>query len=281
MQYDATVLERVAQRFRRDMWTSVVPEAVTESGIQVERFGPVQATAFADLPDVRGVNQVQGAAEPGAVSEGHLGRAVDWMRAREVDYRVPVAEGRPGSEEAEMWLVGHGYEPSCGWVKLVRDVSPPDIFEDPAIVIYELGQEEGEGEGLSTIVPEALELPVTVGTLLYSLPEKPGWRCYTASFCDEEGIVAAASMLIDDGVAQLGPGMTLEDARGRGCNMALLRRRLIDAAAAGCHTVFVELGEAEPDQIFAASRNLLRAGFEQVYASSNWKRPALSSAELY
>ena len=97
MDYDAGVLERVAQRFRRDMWESVVPEAVTESGVEVSDFGPVQATAFGDLPEVHSLNQIQGAAEPGAIEGGHLADAVEWMRAREVDYRVPVARVAPGS----------------------------------------------------------------------------------------------------------------------------------------------------------------------------------------
>ena len=97
MRYDSAVLERVAQRFRRDMWDSVVPEAVSESGVEVERFGPVQATAFGDLPEVHMLQQIQGAAEPGAIEDGHLAAAVEWMRAREVDYRIPVAAGRPGA----------------------------------------------------------------------------------------------------------------------------------------------------------------------------------------
>jgi hypothetical protein len=66
-------------------------------------------------------------------------------------------------------------------------------------------------------------------------------------------------MLIDDGVAQLGLDGTVEGCRRRGCNQALLRRRLLDAAQAGCHTVFVELGECEPDRLGPAYRNLRRS----------------------
>src|SRR6476659_4149120 len=61
VRYDSAVLERVAQRFRRDMWDSVVPEAISESGVEVETFGPVQATAFGDLPEVHMLQQIQGA----------------------------------------------------------------------------------------------------------------------------------------------------------------------------------------------------------------------------
>ncbi|MBK5218510.1 MAG: hypothetical protein JJE35_01805 [Thermoleophilia bacterium] len=278
MKYDAAVLERVAQKFRRDMWESVVPDAVTESGVEVERFGPVQATSFGDLPEVHNLNEIQGAAEPGAIAGGHLADAVEWMRAREVDYRVPVAAGRPGTEEAEAWLGQRGYERGGGWVKFVRDVSPPDIPPDPGIQIWPLGQNEIDGEGMSAIVAEAMELPITAGTLFFSLPQRLHWHCYTASLDPEEGIVSTASMLIYEGVAQLGPGNTLPHARGQGCNTALLRRRMLDAIDAGCHTIFAEVWDCAPEQLSPAGRIFVKAGFEQAYSARNWQRPALHPA---
>jgi hypothetical protein len=281
MDYDAALMERMAQRFRREMWESVVPEAVTESGVRVREFGPVQATAFGDLPEAHCLNQIQGAAEPGAVEDGFLAEAVEWMRSMEVDYRVPVAECRPGAAEAKAWLSRRGYERGGGWVKLIRDGSPPDMPEDPGVLIFELGEEEGDGEGLSSIASDVLELPLTAGTLFFSLPQRENWRCYTAALDPEEGIVATGSMMICDGVAQLAPGTTREHARGRGCDTALLRRRLLDAAEAGCHTVLAELGECDLEYLQTACRNLYRAGFEGAYESHNWQRPALQPARVY
>lgn len=278
VEYDSAVLERVAQRFRCDMWNSVTADAVSESGVELRRFGPVQVTAFGDLPEAHCLNQIQGAAEPGAISGGHLANAVDWMRSREVDYRVPVAEGRPGTDAAESWLDQRGYERGGGWIKLVRDTSPPDWPEDPAVTIYELGEDEADGEGLSGILSAAFDLPLTAGTLFFSLPQTGSWRCYTAALGEGVGVVATASMLICGGVAQFGPGATMPAGRRRGCNLALLRRRLVDAAAAGCHTVFVELGEYESARISGVRRNFLRAGFQEAYGSQNWQRPALHPA---
>lgn len=278
MRFDAALLERVAQRFRRDMWESVVPDAVTESGVEVASFGPVQASVFADLPEFLSLNQIQGAAEPGAIEAGYLAQAVEWMRAREVDYHLSVAEGRPGTAAAEAWLDSRGYLRGTGWVKFVRNASLPELPPDPAITIWELGENEIDGEGLSSIVAEAMELPLTAGALFFSLPQKENWRCYTASLGPGEPVVSTASMLIHEGVAQLGPGNTLEHARGHGCNTAMLRRRLIDAAEAGCHTVFAEVWDCEPDRYSAAGRNLDRAGFELGYAAYNWQRPALHPA---
>ncbi len=281
MDYDAALLETVAQQFRREMWRSVTPDAVTESGVEVERFGSVQATAFGDLPEAHSLNQIQGAAEPGAAEEGHLARAIEWMRAREVDYRVPVAECRPGAGEAEAWLSEHGYERGAGWFKMVRPAALPDLPANPEIEVFELGEDEADGEGLSNIVSDSLELPVTAGTLFFSLPQESHWRCYTAALSREEGVVATGAMFIHGGIAQLGLGTTLEHARGKGCNTELLRRLVTDAVEAGCHTVFAELGEFDPELISAAHRNLRRAGFREAYHSRNWQRPALHPAKVY
>jgi GNAT superfamily N-acetyltransferase len=279
LQYDAAVLERIAQRFRRDMWRSVVPEAVTESGVELGRFGPIQTTAFGDLPEAAILNQIQGAAEPGAIEGGHLAEAVEWMRAREVDYRIPVAESRPGAAEAHAWLSARGYERGHGWMKLIRDTSPAGLPGTPEMTIYELGEHEEDGEGLSAIAAEALELPATAGTLFFALPQTRPWRCYTAALAPGEPSVATGAMLIEDGVAQLGPGTTLPVARGMGCHRALLRHRVLAAGAAGCHTVFVELCE-EPSARAGAHRNLRRAGFEVAYESAVWRRPALRPARV-
>lgn len=277
MDYDSAALERVAQRFRYEMWKSVVPDAVFEMRIEVQRFGPVQATAFGSEPQVSSLNQIQGAAEPGAIEAGHLADAIEWMRSREVDYRVPVAERRPGSDEAEAWLGSHGYERGGGWTKFVRDAAVPDLPEDPDIEVFEL-EEEGAGDGLSWIAREGLGLPIMAETLVCALPVKENWRCYTAVLPSEDRVVATGLMLIDDGVAQLGVDTTLAGDRDRGCNKALLRRRLIDAAGAGCHTVFAELGESDCDSLAAAAHNLTAAGFVEAYRSRNWQRPALSPA---
>jgi GNAT superfamily N-acetyltransferase len=262
------------------MWDSVVPEAISESGVEVERFGPVLATAFGDLPEVHLLQQIQGAAEPDAIADGHLAAAIEWMRAREVDYRIPVAACRPGAAEAEDWLEERGYERGSGWVKMVRDGSPPDFHVDPSIVIYRLGEDEAEGEGLSTIAAEALEMPLVAGTLFFSLPQREGWHCYTAALGPDEVPVATGSMLITDGVAQLGAGQTLPHARGRGCNAALLHRRMLDAHRAGCHTIFVEVGETDLGSWSAVCRNLRQAGFEAAYEGQNWQRPSLRPAQL-
>jgi hypothetical protein len=278
LQQDSAVLESVAQHFRRDIWLSAAPAAIAEAGIELQRFGPVQATAFADLPDVAALNQIQGAAEPGAIEDGYLTAAIEWMRAREVHPRVAVAVPRPEATAADEWLGDRGYEQVDGWVKFIRETGPPYPHADPSILVYELGGQEIDGEALSAIVAEGMNLPGYAGTLFFSLPEHENWRCYTAALAPDQPVVATASMRIEAGVAQLGVGHTLRHAQGHGCNLALLRRRLIDAAEAGCHTAMVELWDCRPEQLPPVGRNLRRAGFELAYAGHSWQRPALHPA---
>ena len=87
-------------------------------------------------------------------------------------------------------------------------------------------------------------------------------------------------MLIGDGVAQLGPGAAMAHSACCQCNRALLRRRLLDAAAAGSHTIFVELGGGALERYAAAYSLLLDAGFEEAYESKVWRRPALRPAAV-
>jgi hypothetical protein len=267
---DRGALDAHEQRLWGDIWKSAVPDAVAEHGIELRRFGPVQATLIADLPTASFLNLVLGAAAPGAVEEGHLAAAVDWADSLGVDYYVPVTPGLPEAAAAEDWLNRHGYATGYGWMKFARGVAPPDLPEPEGVDLVELAP--GEGEAFSSIVAEGFGLPPWAGTLFFDLPGTEGWHCYLALVGGRPA--ATAAMLVGDGVAEFGLAATLEAARGRGCQLGLLRRRIVDAAAAGCHTLFVETGEQATDRPSGSYRNILRAGFEEAYLRPNWQPAA-------
>jgi GNAT superfamily N-acetyltransferase len=271
MDYDPVLLEGVSQRRRHDMWRTAAPDAIAECGIEERCFGPVQATVFASLADSPILNQVLGAAEPGAVEEGHLAAALEWADGFGIDCLVPVAHRRPGTVAAENWLNRHGFEQGRGLVKYVRDASWPDLPGVPGVKVWEIGEEEADGETMFFGAAPALGLPGAAGTLLFSLPIQENWRTYTAEV--EGEIVSFGSMLIHEGVAVVDLDATLEGFRRRGCNQALLRERLLAAVEAGCDTVVAELPEGEDEGVAAAVRNLLRAGFVPAYRSMNWQPP--------
>lgn len=266
---DVAGLERAECRFRGDIWRAAPTDAVIEAGVQMQWFGPLLATVFADLPEIAGLNVIQGAAEPGALEDGHLREAIEWTREWEVDYLVPVASDRPDSGRAEAWLAGQGYEQGGVVRKYVRGASRPSWRDAPGIEVRKLAPRETEG--MSYLAAESLGLPDSVGFLFCDLPELPNWHCYVALLDGLE--VACGSMLLVDGIAILGLDATAEQARGRGCHSALLARRLEDAAKAGCHTVLAEACDEPGNGGLAAARNLHRAGFVEAGRSVTWRRP--------
>lgn len=264
--YDPRALDEIERRFWRDAWEAVDPAAASAHGIGVSAFGPVQATVIGDLGQVQMINLLLGAAEPGAVAGGHLEAAIEWARERGADPYLPLTPGRPDTAAAESFLRAAGFAPAYGWMKFVRDAHRPRFSPPADVEVVELTA-PGE-EPFAAIVAAGFGLPAWGAELFANLPGRPGWRCYVAKV--DGDAQAAAAMVLAGGIAELGMAATLEPARGRGCQAALLHRRILDAAAAGCELLFVETGERVPGRPSNSYRNILRAGFEEAYVCPNW-----------
>jgi hypothetical protein len=274
MRYQPAEWERAALRCREDVWGCAPLDAVVESGVESRWFGPVLATSFAELPDAPTMNLIQGAAEPGAVAGRHLEAAVEWMAEWEVDYLIAVAQRRPGSELAERWLDWHDCEQGAVVRRYARSVRPlPREREAPGVEVERLPPVAEEG--LDCILTETDVVPFLAGFLFLGLPRLAGWSSYLA-YLDGQP-VACGSMRVEGGIALLCLDATLREGRRRGCQGALIRRRLADAAEAGCHTALA----LAPDQPgpggrggSPTARNLRRAGFTEAYRSVTWRVPA-------
>jgi Acetyltransferase (GNAT) domain len=271
--YEPTALDAVEARFWRGIWESVPAPVAAEHGIELRDFGPVQATIVADLGEIGMLNLILGATEPGAVAGGHLAAAAAWALERGVVPCVPLTPGLPETGAAEEWLRGNVFAPAYAWMKFVRDPHPPR-FKPPADVeVVELSAETADSFGM--VAATGFGMPAWAASFFARLPGRDGWRCYAARIDGE--VAACGAMLIDGGVAELGIGATLESERRRGCQLALLHRRIVDAAAAGCRTLFVETRERAGERPAGSYRNILRAGFKEAYACPNWQ-PAKAGA---
>jgi GNAT superfamily N-acetyltransferase len=257
------------------MWGSAPVDALYECGIAERRFGPVQANVIEVLPDAPTLNTILGAAEHGAVKEGHLAEALEWADAFRVDYRVMVGHDRPETDAAEALLDRTGFEQGQRHVRYARNAMlPPEQSGVPGVKVWEIGEPGDEaiaGETMALTAAPALGMPASAGSMLFDLPALDRWRCYTAEL--EEEIVSFGSMLIDDGVAVIGLEGTVENARGRGCNQALLRARILAAREAGCETIFAGIPAYAGAAAGPSTRNLIRAGFVPAHRSVNWQRP--------
>lgn len=269
VEYDPRTLDLVERRFWRDVWDSVPAEVAAERGVERRDFGPMQATVVTALAGVGMMNLVLGATAPGAIEEGHLAAASEWVRSRGVSSYVPVTPGLPQTDAAERWLTANGFTAGYAWMKFVRDAHPPRFATPAGVEIVALADADQEPFGM--IAATGFGLPAWGSAFFARLPEHPDWRCYVARVDGEAQ--ACAAMRLREGVAEFGVAATLEPARGRGCQLALLRRRILDATDAGCHTLFVETGERVPDRPSTSYRNILRAGFEEAYLRPNWRRP--------
>jgi len=94
----------------------------------------------------------------------------------------------------------------------------------------------------------------------------PGLRRY---LLEVDGVPAgAASLRVDDGLAQLAGATTLPAYRRRGIQAALLRHRLAEAAAAGCDLAVVTVQPGSKSHA-----NAVRQGFSLLYARAVLIKP--------
>ena len=267
--YDPAALDRVERRFWRDIWESVPRAIAAEHGVELKRFGLLQASVATGGGGTQVPSLVLGAAEEAERGGEGLGAATAWTSELGLTPYFPVTPGLPGSAAAEEWLQENGFECGYAWMKFVRDPHPPRFPLPDGVEVVEVhGSDE---EPFGAIAAAGFRAPSWGAQLFAHLPGLDGWRCYVARVGGEAQ--ACAAMLVEDGIAEFGIAATLEEARGRGCQTALLRRRICDAGDTGCHTLFVETGERVPDRPSGSYRNILKAGFEEAYLRPNFLRP--------
>jgi hypothetical protein len=266
------LLDRTEWSFHLALSRAPVLDAVEECGIEARRYGPVLAALVGAMPEEAQFNRVLGATAPDAATGGRLEEALDWVEEVGVDARVPVTPEQPETVAAEALLERRGYSPGASRVRFVRPAAPPDFPEPPGIAVVEI---EECVEGFADIPGEALGLDLIAQSFLDCLPGREAWRGYLA-YDPDGNLIASASMFRHLEVATLAFAGTFDESRGQGAHLALLRRRIADAAAPPhCHTLCAEVelspGEAHDDP-HPAIRNLVRAGFKQMAVRPVWGR---------
>jgi hypothetical protein len=277
MKYDPAELEKVNQESWLSMWHELPTHATKQIGMEMATFGPIQATVVRNLPEARSLNRIQGVGELRTVQDGYLAAAINWMRKQEVEYQieVPVAWSCLGSMRAINWLPKRKFESNGRLITYVRDTSPPGFSEDLHLKVYRLGGEANDCHGLCYVADEVFNLTIPERDLIFSLPAKEKWRCYAALVDGKNPMTSACgAMYIHNGIARFEVDATMASTRGQGLNRALLRRRLIDAAEADCHTVMAQLPACTLTGVEPLRRNLLQAGFVEAHPITCWKRPS-------
>lgn len=138
------------------------------------------------------------------------------------------------------------------------DVPPPP----ESITIKEAGPDDADD------FVRVYEQVWGAGGAIRVLIGQPQFRCYLA-FVD--GVAAGLGVLhIANRTGSMANGLTTPPFRGRGCQTALLYRRIRDAALAGCNLLASQCSPGADSQ-----RNQLRTGF-QIAGSKAWWLPLLA-----
>jgi len=202
-----------------------------------------------------------------AGAESELDDVLARMNALGQRYVVPVA---PQSQPPALasWLERRGFTKGYAWMKFSRPChGAPRASSELQIRVVgpELGTDFGR------VVAQGFGMPAALAPWIGQLAGRANWVCVMAF--DGSTPVAAGAVYVDGEYAWLGLGATLASHRGRGGQNALLARRLGEAAARGARVAVTETGERLPDKPSASYRNILRAGFKEMYLRQNYLSP--------
>jgi len=248
-----------AERVSTRMFRSIFPDGVAElSGATALRMPPAHSSPM--------LNRIVGLGAAGPASEEQLDEAIAAMAG--LRYYVSLS---PAAEPAEIgdWLAVRDFEPSWGWMQFRRAVDTLPEAET-GLRLVEIGSEHAAE--FARLLRDAYGLPEAIEPIVAALPGRPGFTCWLALAGDEPA--GAAALYVDDGAGYLGLAGTAAEHRGEGAQSALLAARIERARALGCDEVFTETGERVPDRPSASYRNIVRAGFEELYVVRNWISPA-------
>jgi len=118
------------------------------------------------------------------------------------------------------------------------------------------------------VLCEGYEMPDAVASWGASFADRPGWSAFLA--WEGETPIGCAAMYVAEGAAWFGPAATVPAYRGRGSQSALLAHRVAAAHAQGCTLLVTEALPDTPQTPNPSYRNMLRAGFTELYRHHNY-----------
>jgi hypothetical protein len=261
-------LEDVEYAAQVDLYRAAPEDVRVTHAVEVHRVGMATCLTCKSFEPSSIFRRAVGIGVGHATNEPELGAVVNHMSARARNYVVPIA---PQMQPAALasWLGERGFTPGYAWMKFRRSCdgvtqSASDL--DVRAVGRELGSEFGR------VVAEGFGMPPSIGPWLAALAGRLNWICVMA-FANATPIGAGAAY-IDGEYAWLGFGATLPSHRRLGAQNALLARRLGEAAARGARVAVTETGERLADKPSHSYRNILRAGFTEMYLRQNYVSPA-------
>lgn len=235
-------------------------------GIELRRFGEAAARLVRDNP---AVSCVQGLT---ARSRDELDDIETWFRARDQHVRLTVSPFLSSSELLKV-LAARGYSvtgfDSVLYGVPVGGASPPlesvEVRELPRGTVEIVADVVAEDAPWNTsqVREDLRALYRRVSVAQFLGPDRAAWHLYLASV--DGAPAAVAALHVRDGIGTLTFDGTIGRFRSRGCQTALIHRRIADAAASGCALVVTQTTPGTTSQ-----RNMERAGLRTAYTRTFW-----------
>jgi ribosomal protein S18 acetylase RimI-like enzyme len=237
-------------------WLESLRDASPELGLEVVRFGAAVAAACPTRPELDFMNRVEGLWPE---DEGRVREVAAFYRERGLRpwFEVVPADGfeRLAARLSDAGAAQIGFHAML--------YGAPELRPEPSgVQVRRVGLEEG---GLfAEVLLDGHGAPASDRPAIPPWADSESRRLYLAEVGGEPA--AAAVLTLEDGIGYLANASTRPDFRRRGCQAALLARRIADAAGAGCELVCAQTAFAS-----ASQRNVERAGLRVAYTKAVWR----------
>lgn len=225
--------------------------------VTVRAFGAATALVCGAVP-AEVFNRVMGLALADAASIPDILRLYREYGARPVfdlsPYTTPLFWEQPNLMSE---LARHGFYHGA-FHQMLYGLPTADVpAPPPDVVVKEIGVQQARefGHVYEQVWGSGDQIRVLLGV--------PAFRCYLA-YVDSEP-AGLGVLHIVDGAASMANGLTIPAARRRGCQLALLHRRIRDAALSGCDLLVSQCRPGGTSQ-----SNQLRAGFAIAGSKAWW-----------
>jgi len=265
---DSLHLEAIEFEAQSDFYRAAPADVRAAHAIEVHQSGAATCLTSRGLEPAVMFRRAGGLGVEHETSESELDAVLAYMHQHGLAYAVPVAPDAQPPALAE-WLERRAFTRGYAWMKFRRScTAPPQVTSDLEIRVigHQLGDEFGR------VVAEGFGAPPTVARWVAGVTDRPNWICVMAFAGNIP--VAAGAVYVSGEYAWLGFGATLTSHRRQGAQSALLARRIGEAAARGARWAVTETGARVADKPSNSYRNILRAGFEEMYVRQNYMSPA-------
>jgi hypothetical protein len=252
-------LDRIELSGVLDFFAAAPPDVVRAFALAALDLGDAAAFSIGAHPKMLLFNRVLGL-------EGHevLPDIERWFASRRCTFAISV---RPGAE-LEGALVERGYRRGSALMKFRRSVERPPAPQTSLRI--EQIREERAGE-YGRVVDAVFELGSPLERWFAALCSRAGWACFGAF--DGDRLVGTGMTHVAGTYGWLGAAGTLEGARGRGAQSALLAARIGVASDAGALVLATETVSRVDGEEGPSFRNVVRVGFQEAYVQQWWVPP--------